>query len=566
MKKTLYLSICVLLFSMFFSTGANAQLTISGAYITHGCDTNDYYVTNSGYMAGYTLQTYFGDGTNIIVPDDSMAFFSHAYATPGTYTVKYVLIDAGGIRVDSLIATDVVGFCSTISFTPYLDNNSNCLFDAGDNGIYGPCTVEIDSAGVPVYTMTATSIHYNTPLSTPIGTIYSFKLLTPPSGVNVTCPGSGIVYDTLGVSHGARLMGFECGSSSGFDISEIVNVGGPGRHMSIVNVNVSNAFCTAHTGSLTMTFSPKYDLSYAYPTPTSVAGNVITWDFPALSNTAPVFVTAHFDVPGTWLMPGDTIHSSYVLSPTSGDLDPSNNTVVRIDTVKSSYDPNEKSVTPQGTITAGTKLDYKIIFENTGNAPAVNIHVQDTLSDDLDIATFKLVSSSAPVYTSFSQDGAGHTVVKFDFPNINLLDSSHHGQCDGMVTFTINAKPGLAGGTVIDNRAGIYFDDNEVVMTNTATNVIGSTTGAATMSNTPKVTIYPNPVNDQLTIKTDGAYTTLTIANAIGQVVMTRQLDVTSTVLSSSPAKVDVKTLAPGVYYLTLKGTQGVKVVKFEKL
>jgi len=542
---------------MLYSSKANAQIT--GIYVTHGCDTESYYGSMASYVPGSTLLVYFGDGSSETVPADSMAFFSHAYASAGAYTVKCVLLDPGGVHTDSTTLTDDVAICSVLSLTPYLDNNANCLFDAGDNSILTPLTVEVDSAGVPVDTITATGVYYNTLYGVPLGTIYAFRLITPPAGVVISCPGSGIVYDTAGVSHGSRLMGIACGSSSGFDISEIVNVGGPGRHMSNVDVDINNAFCTAHTGTLTMTFSPKYDFSYAYPAPSSVAGNVITWDIAAISATAPVYISAHFEVPGAWLIPGDTIHSSYVLTPITGDLNPANNTIVRVDTVTASYDPNDKSVTPQGAVPAGTNLDYKIVFENTGNATAVNIHVQDTLSNDLDIHSFKLESATAQVFTTISKDAAGHNVLKFDFPNINLLDSAHHGQCQGMITFKINTKSGLPAGTVIYNRAGIYFDDNEVVMTDTAQTEIGTTTGVTTMTNSSKVAVYPNPVNDQLTIKTDGTYTSLTVTNTVGQLMMTQQINLSQTTIN-------VKALPAGLYYLTLRGELGAKVVKFEKM
>ena len=130
-----------------------------------------------------------------------------------------------------------------------------------------------------------------------------------------------------------------------------------------------------------------------------------------------------------------------------------------------------------------------------------------------------------------------------------------------MVAFTINTKLGLPAGTVIYNRAGIYFDDNDVVMTDTAQTEISSTTGVVTMTNAPKAEVYPNPVNDELTIKTaNGDFTSFTIVNTIGQLMMTGQLD------GSSPTHVDVRAFPAGVYYITLKGGQGKKVVKFEKM
>jgi uncharacterized repeat protein (TIGR01451 family) len=560
MKKTIYLSLCALFAVMLSATSSKAQYTITGNSITHYCVSEYYTVTTSapGWTSGMTLQTYFGDGTSTINPaDSSPVYFSHTYDMSGVYTVKHVLIYSG-VRMDSVTVSDTANVCKYIPVTAYLDNNSNCIDDLGDLDLMNPYTVEVDSAGVPVETITATNIFYITAVGVPTGTVYTFRVLTPPTGLVTTCPLSGVSTYTIGTTTGPVYFGFECATTTGFDIRETVHVGGPGRHMADVNMILDNAFCTAHAGTLTLTFSPKYNFTYSVPAPTSVVGNVVTYNFPALSLEAPIMLHAHFDVPSVWLVPGDTIHSSYVLTPTTGDLDPSNNTITRIDTVVSSYDPNEKSVSPKGIVSPGTTLTYTIQFENTGNAPAKNIHIQDTLSPNVDPTTFKLVKSSAAVTTTLAHVG-GLYILKFDFANINLPDSTHHGECDGLVIFTIKAKSGLPAGTVINNEAGIYFDDNEVVMTNKVQNVIGIPTSVAVMTNTSNVNVYPNPVSDELTVKVDnGNYSTLSISNTVGQVVLNQSFSTTQT-------KVNVKTLAPGIYYITLRGESGVKVQKFEK-
>lgn len=560
MKKLFYASIAVFFLLAFNATRSGAQYTITGNSIYHNCTGESYLVVTSaiGSVPGMTLQTYFGDGSNTVsLADSSPIYIYHSYLLSGVYTVKHVLIYSG-VRMDSVTLSDTANVCHFVPLIPYLDNNTNCVDDLGDNNIVSPYTVKIDSAGVPVDTITATSIYYITPAGTPTGTVYSFTVLTPPTGTVVSCPLSGVVTYTVGVSTGSLYVGLNCSSTTGFDIGESVTVGGPGRHMSNVDIIVSNAYCTAHSGTLTLTFSPKYNFSYGTPTPTSVVGNVLTYNIPAISSLAPVMIHAHFDVPSTWLIPGDTIQSSYVLTPTTGDLDPSNNTVIRVDTVKSSYDPNEKSVTPEGVIAPGTTLKYTIQFENTGNAPAANIHIMDTLSGNLDPKTFKLVNASANVFTTIDHVG-GLYILKFDFPNINLPDSAH-GQNDGTVTFTMKAKMGLSAGTVIPNHAGIYFDDNDVVITNTVQNVIGSPTQTAVMSNKPQVAVYPNPVTDILTVNTDaGLYNFISITNMVGQSMISVPVTTPST-------RVNVQQLPAGIYYLALKGAHGVKVEKFEKL
>lgn len=96
----------------------------------------------------------------------------------------------------------------------------------------------------------------------------------------------------------------------------------------------------------------------------------------------------------------------------------------------------------------------------------------DTLSPNLDPKSLRIVGASAIMNTCFIR-AEGYNMVKFDFPGINLLDSSHHNQCNGTVMFDIKSEPGLPDNTTIFNHAGIFFDDNPVVMTDTVETIIG---------------------------------------------------------------------------------------------
>jgi hypothetical protein len=257
-------------------------------------------------------------------------------------------------------------------------------------------------------------------------------------------------------------------------------------------------------------------------------------------------------------MAGDTANSVFTVTPFTGDTALANNTVIRCDTINMSYDPNHKSVTPSGDIAAGTELEYLLEFENTGNDTAHNIHIMDTLSDYLDACTFRGGVSTHRVAAIKYRD-AGRNIIKFDFPNIMLPDSSHHDLCRGMVTFRINAKSTLALGISIANRVGIYFDINEVVMTNTTYSNIAIPSRVAN-TKFSIVTLYPNPVRDVLNISVVGsAFNSISIYNAIGQRVLTE--DIVNMNLMTN-----VSSLVSGVYYATLRGPNGIKTIKFEKL
>jgi hypothetical protein len=150
--------------------------------------------------------------------------------------------------------------------------------------------------------------------------------------------------------------------------------------------------------------------------------------------------------------------------------------------------------------------------------------------------------------------GNYYGVAKFDFPNINLLDSSHHGKCDGGVIYTIKTRPGLLRGSHVDNRAGIYFDINPVVMTNTADNMIGCPS-LEVITPANKTDLYPNPTNKDLTITSGDAITTIAISNLLGQEVYSHQYN-------APQVQVDVSAFPAGVYLIKINGTEVRKFVK----
>ena len=97
-------------------------------------------------------------------------------------------------------------------------------------------------------------------------------------------------------------------------------------------------------------------------------------------------------------------------------------------------------------------------------------------------------------------------------------------------------------------------------MTDTVENIIGFPTAVAAVSKPSNVAVYPNPANNEVTIQADNSsYNTATFTNVVGQQLMTAELSPTQT-------KVNVSKLPSGMYYITLSGAAGVKVMKFEKL
>ncbi|MEO0403304.1 MAG: FG-GAP-like repeat-containing protein, partial [Bacteroidota bacterium] len=145
------------------------------------------------------------------------------------------------------------------------------------------------------------------------------------------------------------------------------------------------------------------------------------------------------------------------------------------------YDPNDKQVFPTGYeephfILNDTQLEYLIRFQNTGNAPATNVLVTDTIDENLDLETFALVANSHSVQATVKPD---LRVIEFFFENIMLPDSTNNEpESHGLVSFFITPYPDLEPGTELNNTGNIYFDNNPPIITNTTWNTIYECTNA----------------------------------------------------------------------------------------
>jgi Secretion system C-terminal sorting domain len=133
-----------------------------------------------------------------------------------------------------------------------------------------------------------------------------------------------------------------------------------------------------------------------------------------------------------------------------------------------SYDPNDKQAYPQGIgnqhfIDEKAELDYTIRFQNTGTDTAFTVVVKDTLSSLLDIATLRAGASSH----RYQLDILEGRILKFTFNKINLPDSTRNKlKSQGFIKFLVRLKSNIAFGSKIENKAAIYFDFNEPVITN----------------------------------------------------------------------------------------------------
>lgn len=174
-----------------------------------------------------------------------------------------------------------------------------------------------------------------------------------------------------------------------------------------------------------------------------------------------------------------------------------------------SYDPNRKTVVPEGAgpqhlVDSNTMFEYTIEFQNTGTDTAFFVRLVDTLAPYLDPSTIKKGASSHPC----TMEILGN-VLTFTFYNILLPDSgTNQLASNGFVNFTIKQRPGNTNGTVINNEAGIYFDYNPPVITNTAMVTVGKlqVTNIENLYAEKEILIkaFPNPFQTSTIIKLEG--------------------------------------------------------------
>jgi len=549
---------------MAYSSSAFLALVRDSFWVNIAKECNGPVITvNTNYFnPGLSVTTWFGDGQYTITPLTLGCVFignavvSHTYACSGTYTIKQVLYD-GTSPVDSLIHSYQHTLCNDIRVDIFEDMNGNCIKDSTDPNNYLPITTFVDSNGVLKDSISATSGFYYKAFGAN-GDVYKFSESSLIGGYNLSCPSSGFINDTLqaiAFNTKTNWFGFSCAASTGFDLS-VHSFAVAGIHDAGFWMTVNDIDCATLGATLTLNVSPKYAYEWALPPASSVSGNTITWNItePSVPQN---FIG--FYQPGTGLTANDTFHYSAVVTPISGDVNPANNSEFVLDTVNASGDPNGIAVQPQGCITSGDPLQYTIHFENDGTDTAFNINVMDTISGNVDLSTLKIVSTGAVMEILKFSTGS-YNIVKFDFPNINLLDSTHHGLCDNMVVFTVNVNNRLPNGDLIFNHAGIYFDYNPVVMTNTVENIANCEAKVGQVSSPNDFQIFPNPAEEQLTIATTpNTYSSLTITNTLCQVLM--QQAITTTKMT-----VNVADLPPGLYYIICNGTYGNKVEKFVKM
>jgi len=471
----------------------------------------------------------------------------------------------------------------TISGHVYLDANTNCSFDSGENGIenimvhcsgYGYTFTDANgyySFQVPTGTYTITEqLNQYYPLSSCQNTSKTVNV-TAATGCNTVVD---ISYD-MNIIHDLKIVTIN---------STLPPIPGNNYQQKIIVKNEGTVtesgvqFGYEHDGQLPFSNSTSTSLLQLNNVTAPYAYSIQT-GFPTLNPGDADVMLMNYSTPtniplGTEVVFNDTV-TDVVPIATAWLLDysPWDNVNKYETTVIGSYDPNYKEVYPKGLGTEGfipsstTEFDYTIHFQNEGTYYAQNIDVTDQLDAELDWTTLRPGYSDYEYTTTVSETG----LVTFTFENIQLPWKNAYGDAlsSGLINYSIKRKANNPQGTKFTNTANIYFDYNSPITTNTTLNTLNDAIFASTEEITEDVTtllsvdIYPVPTNGDVTIRINNAsiseIATVTIIDLIGNVVVAESV---SLGLGTTNVTQSLSHLTKGTYIARIQLENGMYVVK----
>lgn len=497
----------------------------------------------------------------------------------------YVFVtDANGCTNDINNSHAFVGYNAannscycTITGTVYVDANSNCVMNAGENGIPN---VQIHCSGLGyaytnasgVYSFMAPTGSYT--LTESVQQIYPLASCQANNQVVAVTAGTNCV-STVNFANNVTIL------HDLHIITASMNFPVPGNVYTQKVIVQNNGTSTesgvqigyTHDGQLTFNSCTPWALTQPN------AGTFPDWyritsGFTSLSPGASSAAFINYNVPtniplSTLVAFNDTVARIAPMSTSwLTDNTPWNNVSAHYVTVVGSYDPNFKEVSPKGTGPQGniayndSILTYVVHFQNTGSYYAQNIVVIDSLDADLNIASLRPGYSDHDYTTSMNENG----VVKFTFNNINLPWKSTYGDnlSSGMFTYSVKLKRNLAIGTQVKNKAAIYFDYNEPVITNTTLNTLASSSPLSVeqlSADADQASLFPNPANSYFTLSLTSKQAltgTLHIFDISGREVSNKSVSLQA---GENAINENTTHLQSGIYFVKLE-TPAMQVVK----
>ena len=454
--------------------------------------------------------------------------------------------------------------CSGFQLNAFLDTNSNGTQDSGEQNFpLGQFQYEINNNGT-VHNITAPTGIYNIYEINPANS-YDVSFSVNPAYAamyNVTTPS----YNDINVVIGAGMITYNFPITVAQPYNDlavtIVPVSAPRPGFTYINKIIYTNLGNQNVASGTLTFTKDADvtinsISQAGTTPIT---NGFTYNFTNLSPFETRTIDVVLQVPAVPVVnAGDYLTSSASIAPLTGDIVPENNESTVSQLVINAYDPNDKSEAHgdkilHSSFSTNDYLYYTIRFENTGNASAINVRVEDVLDAQLDESTVQMVSASHP----YVLDRVGSNLI-WKFDNIQLpVSVANSSVGKGYITFKVKPNANFAIGDIIPNTAAIYFDFNPAIVTNTFTTEFTSTLGTVQFGDNV-FEVYPNPASSNVNVILQNStekIEKITIVDIMGKIVAT------SSNINSNQFQLNIEAFSKGMYMIEISTNEGSKATK----
>lgn len=443
------------------------------------------------------------------------------------------LISGGGN--DAYFVKMKQDMCSDMSVTIDTCENVLCL----DTGLISVTA----HFGIPPYTYTWTT--------NPTVTDSVLHPLTP-GLYNLTTT------DAIGCAKNNAVLvnGSSAGTFQDLEVNMLLGAFRPG-FSDHINIDAYNRGCDTVSGTLTIILDTLLHAQNAFPAPDSISGDTLFWNFSGFNyDYGHIMPDILFFTP-TYAQIGDIVCITAYIKPFQGDIDTLNNYRQYCIPVVNGYDPNDKRVYPTGDcsqhyVLNNQPLTYTIRFQNTGNSSAININVIDTLDSDLDVSSLVVVGNSHPMITEIQ---SGNTII-FHFNNINLPDSgSNEVASHGYVIYQINPNSGSTAGTIVKNKAEIYFDFNSPIVTNSTLNTLVSAIPSCSSPTaiedshgiSEELIVYPNPADEYIYINNISSNSIVRLYDLYGRLLVVQNP-------TTDKWKISINVLPSGSYLLEVLG------------
>ncbi len=487
------------------------SINVTGTVIPPNCEENIAGAINvsvTGGVAPYSYEWNTGETTE----DISFMNFGYYYLT---------VTDAEGCVDGMSFSVPISDPCySYVSGTSYYDLDGNCAVNTDDFPIN---SIISSTNGNYAY-------YYGNNTNYTRRFIEDIELTASLNGYDLICPAEDVSLTYIPNEHYTDVDFYLQPQTLEDDVCVTVWASNPvPGFYDEAYIYASNPGTTVQPVTVSMEYTTLIDFMFSSPAPSVIDedAGIITWDLGMINPNSGVSINIDFYTEPTVQL-GEEVTFTATLGELDSDINTENNSASAVREVIGSYDPNDKQVTPSGEgethmIDPLTdELQYRVRFQNTGTAPAVNVVIEDEIDiSTLNIQSLEVLSTSHNLTDIMYDDNK----VLFTFANIFLPDSVADLEgSQGFITFKIKVNEGLPLGTVIENDAAIFFDFNEPIITNTAFVTLDEENSITEELNA-SFEIFPNPSTSELNVTLDREIEALEILDITGKVVYQIQVN-----------------------------------------